>query len=330
MGLDVKVKIDLSKPIGNAGFGYPLIIAKGSAAKEYTDCTTLEDVKTAGYEETTDTYKAAARIWEQKNKPSKIAVCTVENFTKLSEIQPKGWRQAYVAGFDYESSENASDVTALLTFFNTTDDKLLFPTVKTTDGLSKFNDSDRVFAVVHTTDLLASAAVIGATAGYNAGEITYKNMIIKGVTPDVLTDTQLEEISTANGCAIVEKAGDIVTSEGKVMSGEFADIIDSMDYIVTNISYKCQKLMNTSPKVSYDNKGIALLESCVIDVLRTAYNNGMIAENEDGTPDYSTYFAPRSEVSAADRTARTYKGGTAKLGLAGAIHYADIEIEITV
>lgn len=114
------------------------------------------------------------------------------------------------------------------------------------------------------------------------------------------------------------------------MSGEYADIIDSKDYIIKNIAYKSQKLLNSSPKLAFDNTGISQLEGVVTNVLKDASIMGIIAVDDDGVPLYSTDFDSREETSGADRASRTYKGGRFSFDLAGAIHYATINGTIEV
>ena len=79
MALDVKVKIDLTKPIGGIGLGIPLILEE-NATKEvsYTECKTLAEVITAGFADTTKVYKAANAMLMQDNPPEK------RNFKKHS------------------------------------------------------------------------------------------------------------------------------------------------------------------------------------------------------------------------------------------------------
>ena len=122
----------------------------------------------------------------------------------------------------------------------------------------------------------------------------------------------------------MKKAGDIVTSEGFVLSGEYADVVDSRDYIIRNIAYKAQKKLNSALKLGFDNAGIGQLEVIVTGVLAEAYGMGMIAQTEDGDADYATDFDTREECPASDRAARSYNGGRFHFGLAGAIHYATI------
>ena len=144
-------------------------------------------------------------------------------------------------------------------------------------------------------------------------ESDLKNIILKGIEPELLTDSQIEAIHKIGGICIVQKAGDVVTSEGTVLSGEYADIIDSKDYVIRNITYKSQKLLNNSKKLAFDNTGI-----------REAFLSGIIAQDDEGQPMYSTNFATRADIPAADRAARNYKGGKFSFSLAGAIHYATI------
>ena len=209
---------------------------------------------------------------------------------------------------------------------------MLFCNVATVEAAADLAGNERTVCMLYAgTDYKCPvAALVGATAGLDAGSFTYKNMILKGITPEVLKDAQLDTAHKANLICFVTKAGDNVTSEGKTCSGEYVDIVDSKDYIIQNIEYRCQKVLNKLPKVPFDNNGIATLEGETLSVLRDAYSNGIIAVNDEGEPDYSVNFATRSQTPAGDRAVRQYNGGTFTFGLAGAIHNAEITGEIIV
>lgn len=333
MALDVKVTIDLLKPIGSIGFGYPLILASNigeGAAVEYTECASLADVTTAGFASGTDVYKAANLIFMQNHAPTKIAVCSCagEATAALPAIIDKGWRQLIVVG------SSVTDFDDKISEYIETTDKIYFANVATAPTSSKnFKKYDRTVCFVYAGEdysKLGVAAVVGATAGYNAGEITYKNMVIKGLTAQTITDTDLAAMHTNGGFTVVSKAGDIVTSEGITGSGEYIDVIDSKDWIIQQLTYDTQKTLNKLGKVPYDNNGIAILESVAVNVMRTAYNNGMIATNDDGTPAYAVNYALVADCSAADIAARKYVGGKFAFTLSGAIHNVEINGEITV
>lgn len=326
--LDVKVKIDLAKPAGNLGSWYPLIYVIDSSvtADVYGEYSGLSELAAAGYTDKTDVYKVAALMLmqEENGRPYKFAVLKQKAFAAdtFKQYLRKGWRQMLLAG----TSTNTS-ASAISEYIETTD-RMLFVTV---DAAGKATYKlDRTFVVVHSTEVNAAAAVVGATAGYEAGSFTYKNIIIKGVQPEDLAVAEVEAIHAAGAVTILEKAGDIVTSEGIVSSGEYADIIDSKDYIVQNIEYRVQKVFNENKKVAYTNTGIGLLEGATVGVLKSAFNNEMIAADENGVGLYSVNFALRSETSEADRAARKYPYGTFAFELAGAIHNAEITGEITV
>lgn len=326
---DVTVKITQNQVAGSAGFGMPLIIqGMGTTAKEYAEYSSLDEVMEAGYTKDNPIYKQCLKLFMQNNRPSKIAVCvgTGKVTETLNLIKNKDFRQVIpVLG---ESDDTLAELAA---YIETAEDRMLFTKVADASELAAIGKMDRTMVVVYAgTDEGVEGALVGATAGLTVGSFTYKNIIIKGVTPDPLTDSQIDAVHKAGGICIVQKAGDIVTSEGIVLSGEYTDIIDSKDYVVKNIAYKSQKLLNSTPKLSFDNVGISQLEGIVTGVLAEAYAMGIIAENEDGTPAYSTDFATRAETPAGDRTDRTYNGGKFSFDLAGAIHYATINGTIEV
>lgn len=326
---DVTVKITQKQVAGSTGFGVPLVVqGMGAEAKEYAEYSTIDEVADAGFAQDSPVYKQCLKIFMQNNHPAKVAVCigTGKVTETLKEIEDRDFRQVIpILG------ENDDSLKELAAYVETSEDKMLFVKAADASELAAIGKMDRTVAIVYFgTDDGVEGALVGATAGLTVGSFTYKNIIIKGIAPDPLTDTRIEAVHTAGGICIVRKAGDIVTSEGTVLSGEYADIIDSKDYIIKNIAYKAQRLLNTTPKLSFDNVGISQLEGVVTNVLAEAYMMGIIAQNEDGTPAYSTDFATRAETSAGDRAERTYNGGKFRFDLAGAIHYATINGTIEV
>lgn len=324
---DVKVTITLSKVPGRLGFGIPLIF-QGVADKavEYTECADVEAVKTAGFDTESNVYAAASLMFKQENAPAKIAVmaATENAVTALAKVFDKGWRQLVVVSLGEDGESTVKDIASYIEEKN---EKMFFPTVATAGEATDITEMDRTFIVVHTNPL-ASAAIVGATAGLDAGSFTYKNMIIKGVEPMDMTATEVEALG--NKVTIVTKAGDVVTTDGVVSSGEFADIVDSKDYVIQQIEYQTQKALNAQPKIPYDNTGISALENITVNVLKEAHGMGIIATKDDGTAAYSTNFAPRAETDALDREKRAYRMGQFAFELAGAVHEVEIKGEIVV
>lgn len=334
MAYDVSVKIDLTKPIGKLGFGVPLILLeKATKAVAYTEVSSVAEVVAAGFAVTTDVYKAAQLIYAQENAPKQIAVCAVtgDAVTALADntLVNKGWRQLIVIS----EGDDASAVPDIITAVETLDGKLYFAGLDVDDDTAITTSGIRrtvLFYCNATEDApVPVAALVGDAAGREAGSFTYKNLILKGIEAQELSDAEIEAIHKKGGITFVSKAGDNVTSEGKVVGGEYIDIIDSEDYIIQQMAYRTQKVLNSTAKVPYTNNGIALLESVAIDVLQGAFNNGMIATKEDGSPDYSVSYALREDTTEENRAARKYLGGTFAFALAGAIHYVEITGTIT-
>lgn len=339
MALDITVSISQAAVIGTKGFGIPLIlVSKASTAIAYTECEKLSDVATAlgnGYAET-DAYKAAELLWAQDNAPSKIAICAVTGKADagIESLMNKEWRQVIV----FTAAEGDSTKAEIAAKVEGTTDKMYFTTVAATNELTALAGKENTVAFYYPTANYdyAVAAVVGASAGREAGSFTYKNLIISKLPAIEVSDSELTtlhtaSVSKASAFTVVEKAGDTVTTEGKNCDGEFIDVIDSKHWIIQQIEYDTQKKLNVSPKVPYTDAGITSLSIIVGNVLKRAFANGMIATDEDGvTPLYSVNFKGRSSMSATDRANRIYTGGNFTFTLAGAIHTATVVGELVI
>lgn len=339
---DVKVVIELSKASPRAGFGFPLVITGYCETYpfSYIETSSLDELKNICGENIDGNaaalFKAVELLFMQDNAPSKIAVAAPAEsaLEYLPSVIDKGWRQLIVVGASDEETVEISNYIescgANKLFFTKA---LYFETGSVGSGeiASDFEVNNKRTVAVAVSSMDANcleAAVVGATAGLDVGSFTYKNIVLKGVDAQFAIAPAIENVHSNNAITVTKKAGEIVTSEGITCSGEYIDIVDCQDYIIEQIEYQCQSLMNRVPKLHYDERGISALESVVVSVLKDAANQGMIAQNEDGDYMYSVNFLPRSECSDTDISSRHYTGGSFEFTLAGAIHTAKITGQI--
>lgn len=357
MALDVEVNLSLEQSSsGVSSFGMPLFVCADAvtaneAAKkvEYTECTALSDVVSAGFNKESKMYKAVQLFFSQTNHPKKFAVyggTSEDVVTDADEWSAKGWRQLITVNLGTSKIE---DVARLVEGLN----KKMYFVSATIEGADAKTDADfktawetlmgtvnsyerTVLMYYDNSVATPEAALVAETAGRDVGSFTYKNMILKGVPPLDISDARVNIINgndeAGHAMTIVRKAGDIVTTEGKTASGEYIDVIDSRDWIIENITYNSQSALNKNAKIPYTNAGITLLESITLSVLKEGFDMGMIAplEEDETTGDYSTDFAPASEISPESKASRHYDGGHFSFVLAGAIHTAEISGTITV
>lgn len=351
---DVAVKITLTKGVNRSGFKHPLILASKAAEDkaytEYTDMATLAK----DYPENTEAYKAASKLWAQENAPSKLAICSSKKTARqaLDDVYSHEWRQLITifgegsdemgaynedddAGYAQYSAGGTNDTIAeVAEYMETKGDRLYFVHVKSAEELTAELGElkpERTVAFVYGGESeYPHAALVGETAGRDAGTFTYKNMILKDVVPEGIAEKTLDEIHAAGGLCFVAKSGDNVTTEGKTIGGEYIDVIDSMDFIIQQIVYKTQKLLNSMSKIPYTNQGIAMLELQCLNVLKDAYEQGIIATDDEGLPDYGTDYALRNDVPPGDRAERKYFGGKFEFALAGAVHEVRVSGEVIV
>ncbi len=351
LNLDVTVNLTGGTIQGGLSEHFPLLIApnavtnsEAEAAVPYTECTSLSDVAAAGFSTNSKLYNAVKLMLGQLKRPRKFAVCGSTATTAaeaVSSVLNKDWRQVITVALGEE--ESIKDVAAII---ETAENKMYFAslaiegweTMASTalgeawkTATADLAGYDRTVVMFYDNSVQTpEAAIVGASAGYAPGAFTYKNLILKGITPLDFTSATLAALTNtedaAKGITVVKKAGDIVTSEGKAASGEYIDVIDSYDWIIEHIGYDNQKVFNVNPKVSFTNSGIAQLEAATLSVLKEAFGNGMIAESEENPKegDYATNFLPASDVNATDKANRHYSGGNFRFRLAGAIHTAEI------
>lgn len=329
---DVKVRITTVKPLGTVGFGKPLIVAEKAGGHPYTEYLDLEGLA-ADFAEGTEVHKMAKALLSQSNRPARFAVAAYDPASVVvgesttaadlvEELLGQDWYFLLAEERDPISIGAIADVIEAGSASGLP--KLYSTQVPLASDLAGFGELDRTFVAVHSDEERIDAAIVGAVGSREVGSVTWQGKTLEGITPRNLSATELNAIEIVNAYVYVTKAGDPVTSEGKVMSGEYIDVMHGMDWVKANIEQTVQQIKNRSGKIPYTDAGIATLEAGVINVLKRGYNQGLIADDGAGNPLYSTNFIGRDEMSKEDIALRRYTGGKFTFELAGAIHTAEI------
>lgn len=366
---DVTVKVNLVTSVGVEPIWYPLLLAeKDSVVPDisYAECSSLEQlaVLIANYNNSDDNatrkkkladakktklYLSAYHMFLQKNHPNRFAVCSIPENAAIADVKAalepyldKGWRQlipiyCHNILFCFQLAEYIENLEQRkMLFFESSSPEAY--SVTDTESSKKYTLSDysRTVAIYHPScetfedSQYPACSVIGAVAGKEPGSINYRNIIVNGIAPVALTEEELNTLHTNGFMTLVERAGDVVTSQGKSASGErYIDTIDIEDYVVQQLIYVSQKALNVNDIVPYNNDGISVLENAAISVMLDCCDKGMIAKTDTNTYAYEVNYPAIDFVPEEDIAARVYKLGTVSFTVQGAIDKEEITVDMT-
>lgn len=194
-------------------------------------------------------------------------------------------------------------------------------------------DDDDALAAIHSDELsrtagifhpdpsdMAAAAWVGAVLPYDPGSATWKFKTLAGVAPVSLTSTQRTNLRNRKGNSYETVGGANKTWEGTTGDGDFIDITQGIDWIYDDMTKGVYEALSATPKVSFDDDGIALIESEIRGTLQTAVDMSILSDNPA-----PIVTAPRaSAVSAVNKAIRNLTGVKWSATLDGAIHKVNI------
>lgn len=186
---------------------------------------------------------------------------------------------------------------------------------------------DRTF-LIYSADAakFPEAALFGSELARKPGAATWMFKALAGITRDSLTKTQITNANAKNVNVYIERAGLNMTQEGKTCEGTYIDIIRDIDSLKSNIEVAIFSRLYNLPKISYTDNDIAIIESELRAVVQTAINDKILAD--DPAP---VIVVPKArDVSANDRANRVLPNITITARIAGAIHYCDVLLTVTV
>lgn len=168
------------------------------------------------------------------------------------------------------------------------------------------------------------AALLGAVLPLLPGSETWAFKELAGVTVDVLTGSQRAHLEAKNVGFYESTAGLPITWEGKEAGGQYIDITRTLEWLKARLGEAVFSVLANANKVPYTDKGIAVIEGAVRQVLRQAVGQGAIAD------DFVITVPKVANVSSGDKATRTLNNVTFTATLTGAVHKVNLQGTISV
>ncbi|MDE9553525.1 DUF3383 domain-containing protein [Xenorhabdus bovienii] len=177
----------------------------------------------------------------------------------------------------------------------------------------------------------------------NNTTITLKFKQEPAISAELLTATQANALKTKNGNVFVHYNNDTaIIQEGVMANGTFIDERHGLDWLQNYVQTNLYNLMYTSTtKIPQTDEGVTQLLVNVEQSLSQGVTNGLVAPGVWGgdtfgalnrgdmlTKGYYTYAAPIADQVQAEREKRKAPVIQCAIKLAGAVHFADVIINV--
>ncbi len=321
-----------------------------AAVGVYADIT---EVERAGFVTTgkdADPIGIAAKVaFSQKPEPSAIYIAVIEDGEKAVKaveraLATSGWWAVCPAGVaSSEYGEIAAYIEMQEKFFcypeldffeEDTPAPAVSNTYLRTLGIFAKESSAQAANDIPEANKYMHVAFVAKWFNYQSGTETtaYKTLI--GMSPAQLTPDEITALDKANISYYVTVGNRNLTVGGKVMYGEWADVIRFRDWLKNDMQVRMVDLFATNSKIPFTDGGIAAIQNQMLASLKSGQDIGGIAEEEfdaDGNsiPGYVTSVPTAASLTAAQKSARKLTGLTFKARLASAIHITDLNGTLT-
>lgn len=353
LNIDIAQQIADGQSFGNLLIVGPAPVAEAATAAPIAVYASLDEVTKAGFVvtgENADPVGVAARVaFSQKPEPSAIYIAVIqegETAVKAVEraIATTGWWAVCTAGVEasqYEAIATLIEAHEKVFVYAETD---FFAGAKAQAAVTgKYFRTIGIFAkessAQEADDIPAANRYINVAFAaewfnYQSGTETtaYKSLV--GIKPAQLNADEMAALDAANLNYYVTVGSRDLTVGGKVMYGEWADVIRFRDWLQNDMQVRVVDLFATNSKIPFTDAGIAAIQNQMLASLKAGQDIGGIAEEEfdkDGNtiPGFTTSVPSAASLTAAQKATRKITGLTFKARLASAIHLTELDGTLT-
>lgn len=269
------------------------------------------------------------------------AVATVER-----AIATPGWYGLCTAGVDTAEYEDiAAFIENQTKMFGYTEvncfdnaEELCSPVVSDkyfrTFGITGMVHGDQEAANIPEVNKYLAVAFMTKWLSYQSGSETAAFKVLNTVDPSEFSSGEIEALGDKNLNYYVTIGNRNVTLGGKVMAGEWMDIIRFRDWQKNDMQKRVVDLFIANPKIPYTDAGIALVQNQMLASLKAGQDIGGIAPDEYDesgalVAGYTTSVPTSASITATEKATRRLTNCKFKARLAGAIHFAEIKGSLT-
>lgn len=368
--LIANVNINIESPIvDETSFGNLLIVGPAPSVAHATapallgEYKSLKAVLDAGWAEADPVAVAAKVAFAQTPTPYKIYIAPIQVITTAGEgnatletpesatatitraLASQDWYVVCTAGVD------AEQYPSIATLIETQERMFVYTELN-------FNFSAKTGSVSNATSFFRTMGIFGKeTSAQAAGSVpeenkylnvafaakwlsyesgsetcAYKELSI--IKPSALTDIEISALEECGVSYFATIGNRNVTMGGKVLAGEWADIIRFRDWLKNDMQVRIANVFINNAKVPYTDAGIALIHSAIRESLTEGQNRSGIASDEydsDGNliPGFETSVPSAADISSVQKASRKLIGPKFRARMSGAIHFAEITGSMT-
>lgn len=174
-----------------------------------------------------------------------------------------------------------------------------------------------------------AAGIMSYGFSQDPGSITWAFKNIRLSTTDSFSATEETALDAANVNRYVEIAGLDTHLPGKMVGGEWIDVVRGRDWLVVRMRERVMNLLANAPKVPYTQAGADLVGAQIEAQLSEGIGQGYLSPDPltgvAGDPPFTVVVPDVSEIDAAVKATRVLPDVGFTAGLAGAIHAVQIE-----
>ena len=290
-----------TKPVSEKGFGLPLMLATSKALdyKVYTDISEVAE----DFAETTREYKLATRMFGQSPKIRELACYGVSYVAEADDVSALSAALNDLVTTDNDwfylvSTANGDAEIKELCNWISTQEKIYGVTTKNIalSGEIK-NLYENVLLSVHDDEHAYHAeGLIAYGAPQVIGSYVFSHKQVNGVRAAKLSNAEINTIIANNATTCISEMGWLINASGKAVGGEYLDVIQADYFLRARLREDIFQLLATVKKVPYTDAGIAMVVARMDTRFKSAYRQGIIAEDDNGDPDYQITFPRRKDI----------------------------------
>ena len=273
-----------------------------SKSLDYTIYTDISEVA-EDFDVTSREYKLATRMFGQSPKIAELACYGVPYVPDADDatVLVAALNDLIVTNNDWfylVSPENGDEAIKALAEWISTQEKIYGVTTQNISLVEEIKGMyENVYVSVHDdVDSFHAEGLLAYGAPLTIGEYDFSHKQINGVRAAYLTPAEINAVKAANATTAVSEMGLNVNLTGKAVGGDFLDVIQADYFLRARLREDVFQHLATTKKTPFTNPGIAQIVSVMDTRFKAAYRQGIIAEDDNGEPDYTIEFPRRSDI----------------------------------